>query len=489
MAEHHDCVFRTEAEALRAKVSESEAKMAVLQARLDQVERLVSEQRKKAIGRTSEKSKRTPANKPPARPKNDAGAQAQRDQNRAERTDLPTETIRHQVADEIRSSCPVCANNCFVEVARDASTEYDWVPGKLVRRVHLREGLRCTACNHFERAPAPPRVVDGGHYGPALIAHLIVQKCADCVPIYRQQKALAREGIQIARSTLVDLFHRAAGLLKPIYDHMQELVPKHKVVYADETSLKMQRVEKLGFIWTFATETVVIYCFSPDRSGQTPERVLGQSEGLIVVDGYTGYNTVTVPGKRTRGGCNAHARRKFVDIDDENARKVIEHLDVVFRVERDAEHQGIIGQQAHLALRQERSRPAMEAARKLCEDNAPNYTPKSPMGAAIRYLLNQWAPLTLFLENVTIQPHNMISERLLRIIALGRKNYLFVGHKEGGDNLAMLCSLIATCVLHDVNPNRYLADVLIRVQTHPAAAINDLLPHRWKDRFCQPAGP
>lgn len=478
----HNCDFRVEAEELRAKLT------AVL-SRVDELERTLAEQKKKAIGRTSEKSKRPPPKSAPARAKNDADAQAERAKKRADRNALPQVVVDHAVRDEDRERCPECGESCFVEVARDSSSEYEWMPGRLVRKVHSRETLRCTSCNHFVRAPAPARVVDGGQYGPAFIARVVVGKCADCVPLYRQATAFGREGLHVARATLVDLFHRAAELIKPVYDRMTALVPENTVVYADETSLKMQRVEKLGFIWTFATENQVIYRFSPNRSGETPKEILGESTGVLVVDGYTGYNHVTVPGRRTRAGCNAHARRKFVDIDDDDAREMIAHFDEVFRVERDAARAGIVGQAGHLELRRTRSRPAMEALKKWCDDNTDNHAPKTPMGGAIRYVRNQWAPLTVFLDDIRIQPHNMISERLLRVIALGRKNYLFVGHEEGGENLAMLCSLIATCGLHDVNPAEYLADILIRVQDQPATELDALLPHRWKVDFAQPAGP
>jgi len=482
MEKSHDCDFRVEAEELRSKLT------AVL-ARVDELERALAAQVKKAIGRTSERSKRPPSNRPAPRPKNDAEAQEARAKRRAVRDTLPQVIVEHRVGDAERAGCPECGENCFVEVARDTSAEYEWVPGRLVRKLHMRETLRCTSCNHFVRAPAPPRVVDGGQYGPAFIARVVVSKCADCLPLYRQVTAMGREGLFVARSTLVGLFHLAAGLIKPIYDRMVALIPESPVVYADETSLKMQKVEKLGFIWTFATETEVVYCFSPNRSGETPKAILGDSSGVLVVDGYTGYNNVTVPGCRTRAGCNAHARRKFVDIDDDDARKMISHLDEVFRVERDAARDDVVGKAAHLELRKTRSRPAMEAIKTWCDDNLDMHAPKTPMGTAIRYFRNQWEPLTVFLDDVRIQPHNMISERLLRVIALGRKNYLFVGHEEAGDNLAILCSMIASCALHGINPAHYLADVLIRVQNQRAADIDDLLPQNWKDEFGQPAGP
>ena len=170
----------------------------------------------------------------------------------------------------------------------------------------------------------------------------------------------------------------------------------------------------------------------PRRAGETASRVLGDSEGVLVVDGYTGYNQVTLPGRRQRAGCNAHARRKFRDIEHPAARSVIEHYKEVFAVEREAKERGIVGTPEHLELRRARAGPAMEAIRQIVDDQHGRHGPKTPMGKAIRYARNQWEYLTRFLDDVAIEPSNNLSERLLRTVALGRKNYLFVGHEDAG---------------------------------------------------------
>jgi transposase len=470
MATEHDCIYQTQAQELSAQV-------AALKARMEELERQLAGEKKRAIGRTSERKRPTPASN--ARDKNDKQAQVERKTKREAQRRLDSEVVPHRIPEPERGACVECGGTTFIELPADISTEFEWVPGRLVRKLHQRETLCCTQCKHIERAPAPARVVDGGKYGPAFIAHIVVEKCADCVPLYRQVKMLRRYGLDVARSTLIDQFHRAAELISPLYERMRERIAERPVVYADETSLKMQRVEKLGFVWTFATEHEVVYEYSPDRSGDTPKDILGESDGVLVVDGYTGYNHVTVPGRRVRAGCNAHARRKFVDIEDDGAKKIVEHFGDVFRVEREANERQIVGTAAHLELRRTRSKAAMDAIATWCREHKDEHTPKSPMGQAIGYVINQWAPLTVFLDDIRIEPSNMISERLLRTIALGRKNYLFVGHEEGGKNLAKLCSIIATCTLHRLNPAEYLADVLIRVQNHPANDIDALLPDKW----------
>jgi len=474
--------LEAENEELRAQV----AVIPVLTEKLDAAEREVAELKRKITGRTTERSGPKPP-KDPARNKNDAGAQRKRRKNREARNSLPAREVPHLLDPAAKETCPSCGKESMVELEPERTVEFEWVPGYLQKLVHVREKAICTCCKEFATGPAPVRVIDGGLYGPGFIARVVVSKILDCVPLYRQCKAFAREGLHVGRSTLVDLFHLAASLIEPIYLHMLGQVPDSRVVYADETSLKMQRVKKLGYIWTFATAFFITYVFSPSRSGKTAEQVLGDSVGVLVVDGYTGYNTVTVPGKRKRAGCSSHARRKFSHVDDDGAREVIDLYKPVFAVEREAKERGILGTEEHLALRRIRAGPAMNAIKAWCEEHQDEYTPKSQVGGAIRYFLNQWEYLTGFLDDVEIAPDNNLSERLLRTIALGRKNYLFVGHKDAGRNTAMLASIAATCVLHGVNPLEYLTDVLIRVQDHPAKAIGDLMPHRWKLLFGQAA--
>ena len=474
------CGWRQAAVQLAAERDALREKLALFERELDQL-------KKRVLGRTTERLRSSRPDKPPAREKNDAAAQEARQATRSAFAALPTETVDHTIDAADKVCCPACGADALEPMPADISEEIELVPARLVRRLHRRETARCRSCEQFVRAPAPTRVWDAARYGPRMIAQTIVEKCDDCMPLHRQESAWARRGVPMARSTLCDLFHRGADLLEPIYAAMLAEVPKAPVVAADETSQKMQHVDKLGFVWTFSTPEVTCYVHSPDRSGQTPERVLGDSEGVLVVDGYTGYNVVCKPQRRVRAGCNAHARRKFFDIDSAEAKVIVDLFGTVFEVERKVRATGIEGTEAHLALRTGESKPAMEAILAKCLELKDRVPPKSPLGAAIRYVENQWDPLTVFLGDVRVPPHNNQSERELRLIALGRKNYLFVGHEEAGHRTAILMSLITTCKRHDVNPTAYLADVLIRVQTHPQADVAELIPNRWKTRLAAAA--
>lgn len=305
------------------------------------------------------------------------------------------------------------------------------------------------------------------------------------MPLNRIAKRFARAGLHMARSTLTDLYHRVAELLAPIHHRLLDLVASSPYVNADETSQPVMDDEKCrrGFIWTFIASTIIAYVFSSNRSGETPIEVLRGTTGKLQVDGYTGYNQVCLPEGRERIGCIAHCRRYFHKARDscpDEADHCIGVIRQLYQVEYDAAERDILGTDAHRLMRQHLSRPLLDDWNDWLEDKKGEHTPKSPMGRAIRYTLNQWDFLTRFLDDAKVRLDNNVSEAALRIIALGRDNFRWVGHDESGENLAILQTIVATCVANDVNPQEYITDVLLRLQTHPASQIDDLLPMNWQ---------
>jgi len=395
---------------------------------------------------------------------------------------LASQTVIHHVVEEDRD-CPSCGGVADRPVGDGKKTElYEYIPGYFARQEHVQDKLACRCGGYIATAPPPRRVVEGGKYGPGFIAHIVVMKCADSLPLYRLAKQYERLGIPMSRSTLNDLFHLAARKLEPLYKRLLWHIAQAALVQADETPMKMQEPEQRGYVWTFVAERLIAYRFSASRSGQTPVDVLGGTTGTLVVDAYTGYNRVTSVEGRERAGCLAHVRRKFFDslaTAPDEARRAMELILAVYRVEHEARARGIVRTSEHLALRQSVGRTAMDALRAFLDDEQPCHPPKSPLGMALSYALNQWSTLVRFLDDVNIPLDNNASERALRVVALGRKNFLFVGAKEHGENLAGLYSLVATCDANDVDPTAYLKDVLLRVDEHPASQIDDLLPHRW----------
>ena len=470
LPQDHFCAWRDEAERLSTRLDEVEKKVEALQRRI--------------FGKKSERRKVPPVDRQlrSERPVDPEATKKKRAALAAQKKTLVTETIDHRVADAARS-CPACGPGALKAVgAGKESVEYEYVAGFFRRRVHRRETLACGACAHIVTAPAPDRVSDKTAYGPGFVAHLITAKCGDSLPIYRLEKQYAREGVPIARSTMNDLLHRGAELLSPIARRVLARIAAAEVVRADETPHRLQTTDKRPYVWTFTDGELVAYRFSSDRSGATPAEVLGGSKGTLVVDAYTGYNRVTKVGGRTRAGCLAHARRKFHDAlcTAPEAQVALDAILDVYRVEHEALAQNVVRADRHLALRQERSRPAMEELRRWLLEQKPQHPPKGPMGVAIGYALKNWEALTVFLEDANVPVDNNASERALKVIALGRKNFLFFGHEQAGKNLAGLYTLVASCEAVGVNPLEYLADVLIRVQTHPVDRIDELLPCSWK---------
>jgi transposase len=486
----HRCVWRERVEVLEAELASTRADAAEKASRLAALEATVEKLQRHVFGKRSEKMPSV------AKALRDAGevttdpdaALATRRSNAEAKAALPTREIRHSVADA-RKHCPKCGGANFSPLGDGKATVlYEFVPGHFERQVHIQEKLRCRCGETIVTAEPPPRPFEKAAYGPGLLAHVVVSKCADAIPIYRQAKQFRRQGVEINRSTLTDLFHRTAEELAPLSRRLVELIREHEIVLADETTNRVQAAGKTrtAWLWCFIArddsgKEIIAYVHSPSRSGETPMRVLGETRGKLLVDGYTGYNKVSTPEGRERAGCLAHVRRRFFDAlpTAPDAQRALELILEVYKVERAALDQEILGTEAHLALRREHSRSAMDAFKLWLDEQRPRHLPKGSLGQAISYTLAQWTPLTRFLEDARLPVDNNASERALRAAALGRKNWLFVGHDEAGDNLAGLFSLVATCEANGVNPWDYLRDVIMRVGSHPAAQLDDLLPHRW----------
>ena len=480
LPDDHHCPWREEAEKLRTELDDVQGQLAAIMIAMESLERRV-------LGPKSEKV--PPPEKELRKDESDEDAEARRRaalERRRERAALKAklraQTVIHHLEEDQRQ-CPSCGGLAARPLGTGKQTHlYEYVPGYFVRQCHVQEKAACSCGQFIAIADPPARPIEGGHYGAGFLAHIAVTKCADATPLHRLAKQYERLGIPMARSTLTDLFHAAADKLSPLSQRLMQLVAESEIVQADETSLVMQKPFRRGFVWTFLTDEVIAYRFAPDRSGETPHAVLGGTRGTLVVDAYTGYNRVTDVDGRARSACLAHVRRRFFEAlphKPVEARRALDLILDVYRVEHEAKQRGIVRTPAHLELRRTRGREAMDAFLAWLEAHKDAFPPKSALGQAISYARNRGDTLTRFLDDVRIPLDNNASERALRIVALGRKNFLFVGNPDCGGNLAGLYSLVATCGLHDVNPLEYLQDVLLRVDTHPAAKIDELLPHRW----------
>ena len=390
------------------------------------------------------------------------------------------------VAPELRC-CPHCKGTVLKTLGAGRTARIiEYVPPKFVYENHVLETLACPCGEYVVAAEPPDRVFDKSPFGPRLISHVIVSKLLDAIPHHRLSKSLARQGVPLSRQTMTDLLHRAAEILEPLVARMFLLIAAAEIVQADETTQRRQDSRKLAYVWTFLAEVekrpLIAYRFATDRSGDTPVAVLGTSAGYLLVDMYSGYNKVTAPKRRRRAACWAHVRRRFWELKQQfpEADEMIAAILDLYRVEYEAEASQIIGTDAHLRLRLDSSFPIVLRIRKWLRHHHRLHPPRSPLGQAIRYALGNFRSLMTFLHHPGIRLDNNGSEAALRPIALGRKNYLFVGHKIAGENIAVLMSLLTSCVANGINPEAYLTDVLLRVATQPVSDIDGILPHRWK---------
>ena len=357
----------------------------------------------------------------------------------------------------------------------------DYIPGRYVRVRYVLETLASKDGEHIIRASLPSGVGKGVKYGPRIHANVVTSKCADSMPLYRIAKRLGRAGLTTARSTLCAMFHRTAQILAPIYVALLEETRRDKYVHADETSLRVQAKGgcKKGWIWTAVAQRAVVFRFDVSRGAVAAEALLGKGEGNLCIDGYSGYNSSTKDG-RTRSGCWSHARRKVFESlrSAPHAQQLLELIRELYIVERKVAESDELGTAAHLARRKRDSVAILARIDKWITKHKDASPPSFPLGEALTYLTNQRETLRRFLEDPKIPLDNNIAERQLRIVALGRKNFLFAGHDEGAQNLAVLQSIVATCQLHGVNPEVYLADVLVRVR--PDCDVEPLMPWNWK---------
>jgi transposase len=410
---------------------------------------------------------------------------------------LRRERVVHDVPLEERP-CPDCGaiRRPFGEEVRE---QLEYVPASLIVLRHVRPKYACEACRaHVAIAQRLPEPIEKGLPGPGLMAHVAVSKYADHLPLYRQEGIFKRSGVELSRSTMCDWMAAAAGLLAPIVKAMLRRVLRSDVVQTDDTTVPVQEHDgpgiKTGRLWVHIGDSdnhFVVYDYTPDRSGAGPGRIFKGFEGYLQADAYSAYDSLFLDGKIVEVGCWMHARRKFYDArtsDPTRSHLMLAWVVGLYEVEADAKEE----QKKHPEwddaawhdyrhdLRSRRSRPLLEAIHTWLEAERPKALPKSPIGEAIGYALNHWAALIRPWEAGFLEIDNGASERAMKPVALGRKNWLFAGSDEGGRTAATLMSLCATCKERGIDPFVYLRDVLVRVSTHPNSRIEELLPDRWK---------
>ena len=409
---------------------------------------------------------------------------------------LPRDTRLHEAPE----ACPDCGGGHVLKAGEDVTEVLDYVPASFRVIRHVRPRYVCKRCDAVVQADLPSLPIEQGKPGPGLVAHVLTAKFCDHLPLYRQSAIYAREGVEIARSTMADWVGRSAALMRPLIEALAAHVFAGDRLHGDDTPVPVldpgRGKTRQGRLWTYVRDgrpcgneapPAALYVYSPDRKGVHPQAHLADFKGVLHADAYAGFRELYAATKpmNTRGepppiretACWAHVRRKFFDLTTNGpapmAEEALRRIGELYDIERT-----IRGSLPDIrkAERQQQTRPKLDALRIWLERQQAHLPGKSPAAQAIRYALSRWTALSRFVDNGTIAIDNNAAERAIRPIALGRKNWLFAGSDKGGERAAGILSLIETAKLNGLDPEAYLRDVLTRIADHPINRIGELLP-------------
>jgi transposase len=418
---------------------------------------------------------------------------------------IAASTRRERVVLDPGERCPDCGGSLRL-LGEDVAEMIEIVAAQLKVIETARLKKSCRQCERIVQPAAPTRPIPRGMAGPGLLAHILVAKYDDHLPLYRQGEILARQGADIPRSTLIDWCGQAIAVLRPLIERIRADVMRSDRLHADDTPIRVldpsvrqtrgkERAVKEGRIWVYVRDDrpwggsdppAAVYAFSPDRKGEHPQSHLADFAGILQADAYGGfaklYEAQAVDAKpRVReAACWAHLRRDFHDVwkatGSPIAKDALERIGRLYDIER-----AITGLSAERRRdeRQQRSQPHVRAFRTWCETELGRLPAKGDLAKAMRYALNRWPAFTLFLEDGRVAIDNNPAERAIRPVAIGRKNWLFAGSDVGGETLADAMTIIETAKLSGLDPEAYLADIVARINDHPVSRLDNLLPWNW----------
>ena len=412
---------------------------------------------------------------------------------------LPREEHLLRVPDEQRP-CPICGAD-RVCIGHETSEVLEFVPATFKVLVYQREKLACQPCGEGVVVAAPAdKVIERGLPGPGLLADVLVSKYTDSLPLYRQHERYKRLGVDIARPTLVNWVAEGAALLEPVALRLALRALSARVLQTDSTHLKVlddsrKPAIKRGTLWCYVGDGQdVVFRYTPTGRQEDPLAFLSLRRGWLQADGTNLYDKLFKgwPGHAPTAvevGCMMHARRYFVralDAGDLRAALPLRLFQKLYQVEEEATALGL-DPDARRTLRQERALPVLTDLHQWIAGLVKKEPPKTPLGRAFTYTVNQWEALKRYTEDGRLPIDNGAVERAIRVVALGRKNYLFAGSDDGARRAAILYSVLGSCALADVDPWAYLHDVLGKLAGNwPHQRLDELLPAQWKTLHAKP---
>jgi transposase len=409
-----------------------------------------------------------------------------RSPRRARFEHLPHIRIEHDLSDA-EKTCSCCGSP-KVRIGEDESRELEFIPARLEVRVHVLPKYACSKCRDgVASPPVPPKPTPRGMAGPGLVAFVVVSKFADHLPLYRLEDILTRHGLYLSRSTLCDWVQDAAVVLEPLAALQKATVLRSPVIWTDDTPVTVLGGEQpgstTGRFWAYIGDDAhpyTVYDFTMSRSRDGPAAFLRDYRGFLQADAYGGYDGIFLnsDGGIEEVACWAHARRKFYDARSNaprQANEILEWIRQLYDIEdRAREWSGAERQ----ALRQREAVPILDRIEARLDEPTGRVLPKSALGKAVTYARNQWAALRRYTSDGRLTIDNNVSERTLRLQAIGRKNWEFLGSAEAGPRAAVLFTILAGAKRHHLEPWAYLRDVLLRLSVGETD-LASLLPDRW----------
>jgi transposase len=399
---------------------------------------------------------------------------------------LETVTERIEPAEKI---CPHCGK-AKCEIGHERTERFEYIPARIVRHEIIRPKLACP-CGQagVSIAPLPPSVVTQGQPGAGLVAYVLLSKFVDHLPLYRQQQIFARLGVNFPRSTLGDWVEQGALWLQPLVREMKRELLQRDYVQVDETPVQVQDPDvsgkcATGWLWVLsAPDQDVVFEFHPGRGKEYAQQLLGDFKGYLQRDGYGVYGSLARDNlELIPVGCWAHARRKLFEATEtqpDEALPLINEVRKLYIIERHARDEGLTAEQRH-RLRQEKALPILHGLQPLLEVAKAKALPQSPLGKAASYGLAEWPALNRYLLDGRLEIDNNLTENAIRPSAVGKKNWLFIGHPEAGWRSAVIYSIVVSCKRRGIEPWDYLRDVLTRLPAMKQSELPSLLPGNWK---------
>jgi transposase len=375
------------------------------------------------------------------------------------------------------------------KLGEEVTEELDWKPAKFIKRLYIRP--KYANADRIVIAPLPARLIEKGLPGAGLLTQVIVSKYEDHLPLYRQEKIYReRHGVNLSRQTLCGWVEAAADWLAPIYREMKVALVAQDYLQADETPIRyldpdVKGKSQSGWLWTYSQPRGdVVFDWNVSRSREGPRAFLKSFRGQLQTDGYGVYESLA----RERGddliliGCWAHARRGFHEAlgEGRSVAWLVGQIGQLYAVEKQLRERNA-GPQLRAAVRAWQSRPVLNRLRRALEVVRRRVLPKSLLGQAIDYTLGRWEALTRYVTDGRLEIDNNLCENAIRPTAIGKKNFLFIGHPEAGQRSAVIYSVLGSCRRHGINPAEYLQDVFERLPKAKTSDVPALTPAAWAE--------